>query len=619
MNFFEHQNQARRASGWLLLLFALAVLAVCGALNLVAAGIWSLYTAFTPAPHGWRDWFVLGHWLWLSLALVAVILGGSLLSLRRLWGHGDLLALHLGADNIGFEAADVAERRLINVVEEMAIASGLPVPSLWLLRGEPGINAFVAGTGIDDVALVMTQGGLEQLDRDELQGVVAHEFSHIQHHDMRLNLQLTAVLAGLENLSQGGLFLMRTSPRIGAQYGLPAVVGGFVIFLIGSFGWFCGRLLRAAFSRQREFLADASAVQYTRNPQGIARALARIRDSMAGARIRNRHVETISHFCFALPLSGFAANWLASHPPLTTRIQRIDRYFDLKQRSGRLRREAEGAASALSTPAGMALPGMVGLPGEAALAMAVGLLQALPDPVRVAAHSAERAQELACSLLLDEDDAVRARQLDSIRQWRGEEGRIRVGLLFDLLRDDLDRRRLMLLDLLLPQLRALPPDELQALRRVITELSAADGRLSLFELLLATLVRQQLGDGPAPRGDLHRYGAVAEELCALLWALIRLSPQALEADRRFLQTVMGGFVRQLPPLPAEERLSPGRLLRITDRLNRLVPLMKAPVLQACHDCVSRDGNLDPAEAEMLRVLAALLRAPAGAPRPTGGP
>ncbi|MEF9997297.1 MAG: M48 family metallopeptidase, partial [Burkholderiaceae bacterium] len=330
MDFFQHQENARIATRQLVLLFILAVVAIAAAVSLTTALVFGI--AGLPRPQ---------H-LWLTNTLLTALFigGGSLVEISRLRAGGEVVAQQVGGRAIASSTRDPLERRLLNVVEEMALAAGVPVPRVYVLDREDGINAFAAGWSVNNAVLAVTRGTLARLNRQELQGVVAHEFSHILNGDMRLNLRLMGVLYGLLMLSMFGRFLMEADARSPAMGGRKTLsffaVIGLGVWLVGGIGVFFGRWIKAAVSRRREFLADASAVQFTRDTGGLGGALRKIgglaREFGAhgdlargdpGSLIRHRQAESLSHL-FLGPASKTLANgFLATHPPLEERIARL--------------------------------------------------------------------------------------------------------------------------------------------------------------------------------------------------------------------------------------------------------------------------------------------------------
>ena len=364
MNFYRAQDQARKQSRLLVVLFVLAVSALvlitntCVALFVLYSNPeFSLNVNNGPSlnTNNVFDWLqqlalILG-WeksLWTTLLVFGVILmamGFKWLSLRQ---GGRVVAESLGGSLVQPSSKDVLERRLLNVVEEIALASGTPVPQVYVLQKELGINAFAAGLSSEDAVIGITQGALLCFNREQLQGVIAHEFSHILNGDMRLNMKLIAVLHGILMIAEGGYFFMRLgmSSRRGG-YNLGKMTGngkrennigglffvfGLSLWFIGLLGQLFGSLIKAAVSRQREFLADASSVQFTRNPDGIAEALKIIGGASHQSKLEHHAAHELSHLFFSnansleVKSSLFHPSqwlWFATHPPLAERIKRI--------------------------------------------------------------------------------------------------------------------------------------------------------------------------------------------------------------------------------------------------------------------------------------------------------
>src|SRR5438093_589496 len=329
MNFFEQQHRARRHTWLMVLLFVLAVAAIVAVLDLVGVAIYiwifdppilyssNLLQAVPHRAYGWSTAVILGVMAW-----------GTGRRLYQLSGGGVAVADMIGARHMKRDTGEPSERRLLNIVEEMALASGIAVPLVFVMDDQRTINAFAAGYSPHEAAVIVTRGALEELNRDELQGVVAHEFSHILNGDMRLNVILVGVIAGIVLFGSLGAAMMiggrreRDGETVGAGFDLRAFFIGLVLWIIGSIGVFAGRLIKAVIARQREFLADASAVQFTRNPDGIGNALFKI--GRRGSVIVERHAEELSHMCIGAPVNDyFEFAWLSTHPPLDQRIERI--------------------------------------------------------------------------------------------------------------------------------------------------------------------------------------------------------------------------------------------------------------------------------------------------------
>ncbi|MGK7296477.1 MAG: M48 family metallopeptidase, partial [Candidatus Wenzhouxiangella sp. M2_3B_020] len=426
MNFFQHQDRARRRTSLLIGAFVLAVLAIVIAMNLV------MMTAFGHFSSREQGWFSPSFWLgngeiviWTSAITVLVILLASGYRSAQLRGGGAQVARELGGVEVTGQSDDPLRRRLRNVVEEMAIASGVPVPQVFVLEHEPGINAFAAGWTPADAAVAVTRGTLESLNREELQGVIAHEFAHVFNGDMRINIRLIGVLFGILVLAVIGrrmLVSMHFSRGGGRNRNAGAIaLVAVAVVIVGYIGLFFGRWIQAAVSRQREYLADASAVQFTRSAEGIGGALKKIGARASGSRLKT-NTDEVGHMLFATGLRG---RFFSTHPPLEDRIRKIDPSFDpsefsdlakeMERHQQAIRAEREQKAAeeegAKEKAAGLELPGgislepaemirKIGEPGIGQALIAAALIEQVPSPLQRAAHSDEWAPELLLYLLI---------------------------------------------------------------------------------------------------------------------------------------------------------------------------------------------------------------------------
>ncbi|HEU4644515.1 MAG TPA: M48 family metallopeptidase [Burkholderiales bacterium] len=586
MNFFEHQEAARRNTRVLVLLYALAVAAVVAAVTAVAAFAW-LYTrgvqeAQTVPP----------ELLWgAALGTLGVILLVSLAQTLRLGAGGEKVAEMAGARPVPPETRDPLERRLLNVVEEMAIAAGTRVPKAYVLPGESAINAFAAGTDVSNAVVAVTRGTLESLTRDELQGVIGHEFSHILHGDMRLNLRLMGVLAGIVFIGAIGQFVMRGAGRSGGRReGAAAVLAaGLALFVIGYTGLFFARLIKSAVARQREFLADASSVQYTRNPEGIAGALDQIRASGRGTRIGNRYAEDMSHMYFGESVRQRLQGLFATHPPIEERIRRVHPSFEAPQyrsRRGavlaaseddtRRRKAAEGllATAVIAAQAGADLVGKL---DADKVAHAQRLIDGLPASVREALERPEGARAAVLGLL----DPASA----TARQPRAE--------------------HLPLVDLALPALKLLDPAGRAEFVGQFEAAARADARVSLREYVLLTLLRDQLLPRAPAATDAHLSSLRAQS--ALFLSLIARAGRAEPAPA--FRAGAGRIGLAEGELAGLEALTPEALDAALEALRTLAPLEKARLVNAMFAAAGVDGAIQVAEAELLRLAGAVLDCP----------
>ncbi|HSW12324.1 MAG TPA: M48 family metallopeptidase [Solimonas sp.] len=630
MNFFEHQAQARRNSQRLVLMFLLAVAAVVGGLMALVLLILRLGTEGDPQPLGAfaaANVEVLG---WTAMATVLVIGLASLFKTLSLGSGGSNVALGLGGEAVPPETRDPKLRRLRNVVEEMAIASGVPVPAIYWLPQEAGINAFAAGYTPADAAVAVTRGALDKLTRDELQGVIGHEFSHILNGDMRLNIRMMGLLFGILVIAIAGRKLMRLSLEADDARAVAAgVAGGLAMTLVGYIGYFFGQLIRAGVSRHREYLADASAVQFTRQTQGIAGALKKLAGVDKGAKLDNAGREDVSHMLFGDGI-GYSALF-ATHPPLVERIRQLDPGFvpsSLKAMAAAwndpgfsvMDDDVPGSAvSALAAPESeIAFPAggigrQVGTPTDGDLQLAAIVLDSLPLPLCTLARDPAAAPRLVCALLLDTDPAMRPPQFEAIAGDQGAAFRDAVLKIAPQLESLHPSQRLPLASLAFPALRRLPPAEITRLLRSIGRLVQADGRISLFEYCLGRLLRQQLGDLLQPAAA-RPIGSVAlDRLQAPIRVVFTALAQHGHASEREARAAFLAGVHTLLPRatlayePASDWHGP--LDRALLQLETLAPMAKELLLEGLVKVLGHDGRVSVAEAELLRVICGALRCP----------
>ncbi|WP_024889216.1 M48 family metallopeptidase [Luteimonas huabeiensis] len=623
MSFFERQTRARRNTAWLVALFALAV---AGIVALVVLGVMVLLGG------GPRAMAVA------AVGALAVIGLGSLYRVASLRGGGTRVAAELGGVLVPEDTTDPQLRRLRNVVEEMAIASGVPMPALFVLEHEPGINAFAAGYSPSDAAVAVTRGALERLNRDELQGVIAHEFSHILNGDMRLNIRLMGVLFGILMLGLIGrkILVHGGGGGRGRSAGMVLVMA-LLCMLVGYAGLFFGRMIKAGVSRSREVLADASAVQFTRQAQGLAGALKKIAGVEAGSRLQERaDAEEVSHMLFG---DGTGLRGLfATHPPILERIRALDPAFDAEA-LGRLKarwreRPPDGleedlqlglvgaGATAAPLPAARArlavtapmVAAHVAAPQDDDWQRAGAIVDAIPEPLRQAARRRDMAVPLLLALLFDGEHEVRARQREEIAARLGPAVAEAAEHLRTALAQLHPMQRLPLAQLAFPVLRLRPRPELGDFLDVVHAMTHADSRVCLFEYCLGQLLRVQvmesLDPGRHARFGRRKAGNVKREF-ALLLAVVAQAGHGgdAEAARR---AYLAGLQRVLPrdhvpyAPPAEGAQA---LDAVWEPLDRLDPLAKQVLVEAITDAVLHDGRISVAESELLRTICGVLHCP----------
>ena len=630
MNFFEHQEVARRNTGRLVVLFVLAIIGIV-ALVYVATTFALAYAGALDVETGiWRGDIL----LYTALGVIAVVLGSSAYKIASLSEGGKVVAEMLGGQLIDPGTADLDQRRVLNVVEEMAIASGTPVPKVYFLADEAGINAFAAGHSPSDAVIGVTRGCVEQLSRDELQGVIAHEFSHIFNGDMRLNIRLMGVIHGIIVLGLIGYFLMRSSVYSGSGRrrggndkggGVLAILAfGLALIVIGYVGTFFGNLIKAGVSRQREYLADASAVQFTRNPDGIAGALKKIGGWKSGSKMRSPQAAEVSHMLFGAGSRSRLSGLFATHPPLDDRVRRIDKTFDGEFETGpppRPRSDEElAAAFAPSTAAAAEEPAppaldMVGAPSPEHVAYAHELVEGLPAPLLNGAREPFGACAVIYALLLDDDKAIRTQQLDLLGKNADEH------VLFETRRmkmasEELVRAaRLPLVDIALGSLRGLSPRQYAAFRDNVTALVRADSKIDAFEWALQHLVLHHLEPNFTPRKrrvaqyyTLRHQGVPCSELLSTLAHVghhgdPEAAREAFERGARILTEV--DDLRLL----AREECGLSTLDRSLEALTALSAPLKRQVLTAAAEVICADREITVLEGELFRAVADSLDCP----------
>jgi len=610
MNFFAAQEEARKTSRKLVLWFSLCLLAVIVLVYIVLmVGLNHLATgsaepmAAAPTPPGW--WHP-GIFLFTFVVVGGIILTGSLSKIAQLSAGGSVVASSLGGRQVDPSTREPLERRLLNVVEEMAIASGLPVPEVWIMDEEQGINAFAAGTDTGNAVIGVTRGTLERLTRNELQGVVAHEYSHILNGDMKLNMRLTGWIFGLVMIAILGRMLVQSLRYIRGSRnskGGGVVVGiallGIAVWIIGSVGVLFARILQAAISRQREFLADASAVQFTRYPEGIAGALKKIGGYAEHGAIKSPTAAQTRHMFFA---SSSLSSMLATHPPLEERIRAIEPNW-----KGRM---LEGGSDPVSPDEfrKSAAVGSLPVSGFSATAGASPLPAENTDlsgeAAAAAAPCVSDAKAGLYSLLLDADNTDQGR---TILASHGNEPMVieHAVSLATGARAIATQDKLARIDAALPLLRRMSVEEARAFLNSVKGLVEADGQIDLFEFMLQQVCQRQLEIGLGiRRPPAIRYKRIAElegEVAALLavFAAISGDPDALqpagveyeEHTGRALPQVAMDFVAASEALP---------------RMDASTPLVKRQILRLCLLTVHQDGQVNDSEAEMLRAVAEAL-------------
>ncbi len=617
-NFFEHQDEARRTTRWLLILMTLGVIAMgvaIYALLIVAARFTHPTSADVLYPIQWIQPRLFGGTLLGTGAIVSFASMGRVLTLSRRGGSG--VAEMLGGRLVSGNPRDVLEKRFVNVLEEMSIASGMPVPQAFVLDNETGINAFAAGMATGDAVVAVTRGCLEKLTREELQGVVAHEMSHISHGDMRINMRLMGVVFGIVCIA----FLGRLALRAGSSSrgsrrskdGNAVAMVGLGLLVIGSVGEFFGKLIKAAIGRQREYLADASAVQYTRNPAGIAGALKKIGGFSQGSLVQSARAEEASHMFFGDIHQRFSGLF-ATHPPLTERIQRVDPSWN-----GSLPTVAEGIAQPDDAPiAGFAgsstthsasdVTASAGTLTPHAVSAAQQWLARLPPVLREGASNAFTASAIAYAMLWSREEATGVTQRQLLHTMVGPALADAAERLVPTVHALPRAHCIALTELLSPGLHALSPDQRARFLQAIRALMDADRHVTLFEHLLGEALATTLSasHGHARRLDLRM---VRDELSLLLSLLAQVGAATAEdANAAFQHGAARLPELRLALLPAAEGQLKG-LSHCLHALRALAPSASARVLDAMAHCALNNQNVNEHEATLIAATCLALQIP----------
>jgi Zn-dependent protease with chaperone function len=604
MNFFRAQDEARGRTTKLVVLLVLAIVVLAGTLYAIAVlGQHKLGRSDE------IDWLQGDLFFWTAGVALIVIIGGSLLRIAELSKGGGPIAIRLGGRLVNGTTKDLAERRYLNVVQEMALASGLPVPLCFVIDGDETINAFAAGNSPQDAAVGVTRGALRNLTRDELQGVIAHEFSHIGNGDMKLNVRLIGAIAGLTALAQLGYIFFRLAGSVRGKNSAPIALGmvltGVVVLLVGSGGIFFAKVIQAAVSREREYLADASAVQFTRNPLGLSSALKKVA-GLSGAQREASSAELEAQHMFFAGSAGFLESLFSSHPPIDERIRRVDPAFD-----GHIPDIAPVAVTddepvvglsgrAVATPPPLPSPARAA-PTDLQIQDSVGFRGVIPGALREASDDPVSAMAVVLGLILRSDPAQRAAQLAQAEPLAGGEVVKEARRLDALLRAMPAGSRVALLDLSMPALRQLSPAQVAAFRKAL-ERAGYEAEDGLIVLLIQASMRRYLSTEKNP---LSRPGDVAAACGLVLSAVVQTSGEDAAAQGRAY--VLGAGVLGMPNLPAAMMPTAQVDLAKVDEALAVIAGQTVPArrqfVRAIGSAMLHDGRAEPAEIEIVRAVA----------------
>ncbi len=663
MDFFERQDKAKKTTAWLLMVYSFFVVAIIVAIHAIVA-----IAAFV-IKNGQRDpdsrRVALEFWdvaldptlLLASLGIVSgIILVGSLIKIAALSQGGSAVAESMGGRQIQPATRDPKERRLLNIIEEMSLASGVQMPRVYVMDNELGINAFAAGFSTQDSAVAVTRGALDLFNRDELQAVIGHEFSHILNGDMRLNIRMISVLSGILFIALMGSIIIRIGSSVtrsqgrsskkdnSAAAGLGLMAFGAAVWAIGSVGVLCARIMQAIISRQREHLADASSVQFTRNPSGMADALKIIGASTNGGVLTNLHASEVSHMLFA---NGLKMNLFATHPRLEDRIRAIEPTFDGRfddavktiQRRQAMHATAEeiteeddlhesilAGASILRAGAREAWQGDDSATTSTDSTYEPGAARGrvpTPPPLPVAGagwmSEAQReglrttlgAQACLCAAVFSDDPAIRMKQVKMITESAGTPFADRVTTWSEALSKLPMNTRRITCGMAINTLRILPENELRKTLKIIDDLVSADGQIDAFEFALTRMFRcRLLPDVQNSRRSTVAAESLGKQAAYALGVLANFGSSdpvkvaaAYNAGIEKLTSFGDMTIQKAPASTDLERFD-----ATLGTLVRLPPGAKREFMEACEAVAQHDGTLTDVEDNFLFAIADVIEA-----------
>jgi len=658
MDFFERQDRAKDSTKILSLYFVMAVLLTLVGVNMVFATVIGSGQTFNPIT---STYWATHYFTIVSLSTIGFIVLGNLIVYFDIRGGGSIIAEQVGASPVNMNSPDSTIKQFINIVEEMSIASGVIVPALYVMEYEDSINAFVAGLKEDNTVLVVTQGALNNLDRDALQGIVGHEFSHILHQDMRINLKLIGTVTGISMIGELGyaavssLFsdhrgygythrnrhhrryrnpgksLFNSSSDSGNSFLRPYAIIGLGLLIVGYIGLFFGRLIKATISRQREYLADASAVQFTRNKDGIAKALTTILYHQNGSFLETAKAERVSHMCFGESLKF--SSMFATHPPLEDRIKAISPsylvQYKIKKRNERTdkRKEETGASSSGKTThysssnyissfsnhdqtvnvSRSDIMACVGSPQPEHLDVAHDLLAVIPDLLHLAAYSESSARAVIYAMILASTKDKQKISYTAIEKYESIEISENTRKFSELMQRGNNAIRLPLIELCFPTLKKLDDGTKSLFLKLCMRLCSLDKKISSFEFILITIIRAEL---TAPTETLTEYNKIKPVLASIERVLTLL---VYIGKNKEPEEVFSSFMSKfrhtgLDILPISE-CKHNRLSNDLIELSRLNAKIKKTVLNAFIGCIVHDDVVMPEEAELIRAISMVMGCP----------
>jgi len=654
-DFFTNQEKARKKTGLLVVLFLIAVILIIASVYIaVSVALLYLQKKNVSFATGWEQQFLdPARFAYIAGGTILLVFLGSLYKIVALGKGGSSVAEMLGGRLLDQDTADPDERKLLNVVEEISIASGVTVPQVYLLEREDSINAFAAGFSPSHAVIGVTRGAIAQLSRDELQGVIAHEFSHILNGDMKLNIRLMGVLHGIlligltgrvmmEIILRGNRYRSRRSSKKGGGGGVIVILGlGVALFIIGYIGVFFGKLIKAAVSRQREFLADSAAVQFTRNPGGLAGALKKIGGLFAGSRLSSPRAEEASHIFFGNALSPKSfTGLLATHPPLDRRIIAIDPRWDGEFTAPTPKKEEPPKEEIKQAPPLQWIPGIgkqgagpataggnlaidpgnivksIGILTPAMIIHASALLSSLPTDVRSAVRTPEKARAVIFAMLMNREPEPRKKQWDYLGEAVGSSIQKILQEILPRVESLGNQAFLALLDLAMPTLRSLKEEECRTFLKHVQELIQADEKVTLFEFVLVKILRKNLEPvirGKVDKAPIQYYSVtpLAADISVLLSALTHAGYETDDKKKEAFAAGVGKMRMRSGSLTlsGEDAIDFDRLDDALDRLRKAAPGVKRRIMNALAYVAAFDKTVTVDEGVLLRAIADTLDCP----------
>jgi Zn-dependent protease with chaperone function len=634
MNFYDAQDDARRRTKLLVFYFALALIGVVMAIYTILGLYFMSQSVSYVNSSGARvveqgAFWDLERFATIAILTSGVIIAGNLFKSFQLSAGGEVVARDMGGRQVDPHTTDTDERKLMNVVEEMAIASGTPVPQVWVMDHEAGINAFAAGTEPGNAVIGVTRGCIQRLTRSELQGVIAHEFSHILNGDMKLNMRLIGWLFGIMMLSIIGRellfhmqFVSMRRSRDNNNGALIGLVAAIALLVVGAIGVFFARMIQAAISRQREYLADASAVQFTRDPAGIAGALKKIGGQEYGSTVKAGKAGEASHMFFAD--GGMFSYGFATHPPLDVRIKAIEADWNGEFKDSAIP-EVASARGGMQSDARMSGFAGGGAPqsnvrkeewsqlGDSELtnvATGAAVLESLEAEWIDACHDREQAQALIFGLLFASDQKLRTKELSYLKKNMGKAAVELATHWYEKLHNEHSSQKIALIDLSIPTLRRLSQPEYERFIKVTRWLIASDGQVDIFEFMLQKVLETHLSayfeGARSPRISYHKLSQLNSDLNVLVSTMAGVGASSRESLETAYQSAAADLEKhgvQLSGILPPEQCGLHLIEDVLEKLSESTPPMKRDALHACGLAVMSDGELASREAELLRAAA----------------